>query len=422
MKRHSDILIIGGGISGLACAHYLNREGASVRIIEGDRVGAAASHGNCGILAFNHLVPVCAPGEVESSLRRMARPGSPLRIPFPQTPERLFWLSRFAAHCNPDHLRHAMAALFSLIRLSQGLFSDLMAAHGFDCGYSENGMLVACENEEQIDSAGSGNPILEPFGFAQKRLAADELKRRAPVLKPELAGGWHLPQDRHLRPDQLIREWKRYLLGKGIDILEGCPVQDIRTKGGEIRRAETPRGGFSAGTYVLAAGAWSRAIASRLNIRLPIEPGRGYSITFDRPLPGIHMPVRFEREKILITPWRDGFRIGGMMEFSGPGLRMNPRRFGHLRRVAEKYIGPLPQRPLGAQWAGPRPMMYDDLPVIDRSATCPNLCIAAGHGMLGLTLAPATGRLIARMVTGQQPDVAMSPFRLDRFGRPWNLP
>jgi D-amino-acid dehydrogenase len=414
-RNHSDVLVIGGGVVGLACAHYLAQAGRTVRVIEQGAVGAGASHGNCGLVFVSDVVPLCVPGAVRKEIFGMLRRSSPLYIQPSFDPGRLAWLLKFAGRCRADGLPHAMQARASILRSSALLFDELTLSRVVDAEYERKGVLLVFRDESAMQGYEWVNTRLAPYGLAAEALVGKALLAVEPALRPDVYGAWHHRADRHLRPDRLLASWKRSLTAAGVAVEENCGLKRFRWAGDRIAGVETAQGERSAEHYVLAAGAWAAAVARELNVKLPVEPGKGYSITMGRPSVCPQIPCYLYERRVVATPWPSGYRLGGTMEFCGLSLGLNPKRLGTLKTAAAEYLREPLGYPVAEEWAGLRPMTYDDLPVIGRVPRFRNLILATGHGMLGITTAPATGRLVAELVCGQAPHIDPAPFAVSRF-------
>lgn len=414
-SRHSDVLVVGGGVIGLACAHYLARSGLSVRIVERDRTGAGASYGNCGLLFFSDLPPLCGPGAIRHELIRTLKGTSPLYIKPRPDLSLAFWLLRFAANCTARHRDAAIRARHAILTVSGELFTDLFAEESLACDADHRGVLMVFSDPAALRAYAHTNRLLEPFGLAAAFLDRRAIHAMEPTLGQRVCGGWHHPQDSHLRPEALIGAWSAAVRKHGVIIEEACPLTQLTTRNGRVMTARTTKGRFTADHYVLAAGAWSPVIGRRLGLKLPVQPGKGYSITMARPAVAPETPCYLYEPNVVLTPWKSGLRIGGTMEFSGFDTRLNDVRLGKLEQAAANYLRmPLDRRAV-EEWTGLRPMCVDDLPIIDRVPHLNNLIVATGHGMLGLTTATGTGRLVADMILDRRPAFDPRPFSMGRF-------
>ncbi len=202
---------------------------------------------------------------------------------------------------------------------------------------------------------------------------------------------------------------------RGVEVREGCSFLGFERDGRSVRAVQTEQGPLAADAVVIATGAWTPMLEKHLGCRVPIQPGKGYSITMARPGRCPAIPMLFEEDRVAVTPMQSGYRLGSTMEFAGYDTTLNPRRLDLLRQAARHYLIEPEAEPVTEQWWGWRPMVADGKPIIGRSPVLDNVLIAAGHGMLGLSMAPATGKLVAEMLTGQTPHVDPRPYAVTRF-------
>lgn len=415
MKQHSDVLVVGGGIIGLTCAYYLCRAGLQVRIIEEKKIGTGASHGNCGLIFSSHLLPLCAPGVIAHELKRFVRRTSPLHIKLGPDIQRFLWLVKFARKCSASHLAYAIRVRESIQQHSQQLYHALLEDEKLDCDWEKNGVLLVFKHKSEMQKYAHTNAYLKPYGLAAKPYVGKALSTLEPALGDDVYGGWYHPGDTHLRPDRLLAALKTCLLKRGVKIEEDAPLFDLVHTNRQVIRALTAKGEFTAGHYVLAAGAWTPKLVRSLKIRLPLQPGKGYSITMARPEICPRIPCYLYEKSVVATPWRSGYRLGGTMEFSGYNTRIVTKRIEHLKAAARQYLKTPLSTLVYEEWMGWRPMIYDDLPVIGPIPGYQNLLLATGHGMVGLSTATSTGKLVTEMIKGHKPHIDPKPFRVERF-------
>ena len=415
MKSHCDALVVGGGIIGLSCAHYLARTGRKIMLIEKDRIGAGASHGNCGLVFTSDLVPLCTPGAVRREIGLMLRAKSELYISPRPHPARLRWLLNFAGRCTAGHVHHAVEARRQILIHSALLYDELFSVDHLEADRECNGVLMVYATEEGWRNYAATNDLLRPYGLDATPVRGKALRELEPALRSDLYGGWYHPNDCHLKPDTLLDSWRRRLVSEGVAIEENRPLKRFVSRSGRVVTALTDGGEIVAENYVLAAGAWSPEILSPLGIPLPIEPGKGYSITMDKPAGAPQIPCYLHEKRTVATPWKSAYRIGGIMELRGLDSAIKPRRIKRLISAARAYLDVPAGAPAQEEWTGMRPMTYDELPVIGHAPALDNLIIATGHGMLGLSTAPSTGRLVAEMIAGQKPHIDPAPFSAGRF-------
>jgi D-amino-acid dehydrogenase len=201
-----------------------------------------------------------------------------------------------------------------------------------------------------------------------------------------------------------------------VRVRENCAVSGLRGERGRARAATTPGGELEADAFVVAAGALTPLLNRHLGCKLPIQPGKGYSITMPRPAKCPVYPLIFEEHRVAVTPMRSGYRLGSTMEFAGYDESLNRRRLAILTDAARLYLHEPTREPVQEEWWGWRPMTPDSLPVIGRSPAYENVLVAAGHNMLGVSMAPATGKLVAELLGGQAPHLDPAPYSAGRFG------
>ena len=416
MQNDADVLILGGGVIGLACAHYLLQAGRSVHILERGRIGGATSHGNCGTITPSHAPPLAAPGTVLKALKWMASPDAPLYVKPRLDPTLAYWLLRFALRCNRRDWRQAGIAKAALLHQSRSLVEDLATRFQLDCEFHASGVRNIYRDVEEFERACRELPALAELGIASAIVAPDILAGDEPALRPGMAGAIEFPDDAHLRPDRYSAELARLVREQGGIIEENVAVTGfIATNRSRLDGVNTAQG-VRRGRDVLAAfGPWSPAVLRQLGLKIPIQPGKGYSITYSRPTLAPRTPIVLKERSVCVTTWESGYRLGSTMEFSGYDDSLNRRRLDALERAANEYlrepVGPVKQE----EWFGWRPMTWDDLPILGAAPGWKNLWLATGHGMLGVTLSAGTGQLMADLICRRECAVDPRPFRADRF-------
>ena len=409
------ILVVGGGVIGAACSHELARRGYQVTVIDKGRWGSACSHGNCGLICPSHVLPLTEPGIVQKTLASLIKGNSPFSIR-PRFDPRLWkWLWCFFRRCRHDLMLEAARARWPLLERSQDAYRQMIEQGILDCEWEERGTLHIYQDEKPFEKFAPTARLLEQeFELSPQRLDGDQLQAMEPALKPGLAGAWYFPDDVHVRPDRLLASWRTHLEKQGVQIMENCELKRLFREHGRVVAAVAGDDEFEVDGVVIATGALTPLLARQLGCRLPIQPGKGYSITMPRPEPCPTIPLLFVQHKVAVTPMMSGYRLGSMMELNGYDTRIKPGRLQLLRRTAEKYL-PVPYcDPVEEEWYGWRPMTSDGVPFIDRLPGMKNAWVAAGHNMLGLSMAPATGTLVAELVDGAKPSIDPAPYRIDR--------
>jgi D-amino-acid dehydrogenase len=411
----NSVAVIGGGIIGLACAHYLQTAGFSVTIIERDKVGAACSHGNLGMVCPSHVLPLTEPGALLEGVKSLFNPRAAFRIKPSLRPALMQWMLQFARRCNRSDMLTAGHQLLPILESSlaeyRRLFQDELMGE-----WKENGLLYVFESERGLNQFAATDALLsQQYQLPARLIEAHALTDFEPALNDGLAGGFFYDDDGSVRPDALVRQWHQQLLEAGVTVLEHCEFQALQRTGNRIGCVQTSSGDVEAEHYVFATGAWSQRLRSQLQLCVPVEPGKGYSVTIDRPEHTPTHPILFPERRVGVTPFDSGLRLGSMMEFAGFDESIPYRRIEQLRDSAQPYLRSELDIRQGDTWYGWRPMTWDSLPIIDRVPQLDNAVLATGHNMVGVTLAPATGRLVCELLQGETPHLDITPYAISRF-------
>jgi D-amino-acid dehydrogenase len=417
MQRNDiDVLILGAGAVGLACALQLLRAGRKVVVIDQGLAGRQTSHGNCGTITPSHATPLAMPGMVGKAFGMMLTPDAPLYVKPTLDPRRLLWLLRFALRCNQRDFDAVTRVKGPFLMRARAVLADLIRDEGLDCEFEQLGTLYTYRDPAAFAATQWLPRALAEVGIPIETLDGARARQMEPALNEHIIGAYFNPGDAHLRPDRYVAALAARVRTLGGEIVERTRVEGFVTSARGVERVRTAAGDYTAREVVFALGAWSPALARTLGLDLPIQPGKGYSITFERPARAPRIPVVLKERSVCVTAWSSGYRLGSTMEFSGYDETLNRRRLDALTRAAPEYlVDPIGPRRVG-EWYGWRPMTWDDLPIIGRSPRHRNLMLATGHGMLGITMSAVTGELVRDLVTGTKPAVDPAPFRLERFG------
>lgn len=411
---HDDVLVIGGGAIGLATALALLEAGRGVRVLEAATAGSGASHGNCGTITPSHAPPLAAPGVVAQALRWMFTPDAPLYLKPRVDPALWHWLLRFAARCNLRDWRRSTRSRAALLDDARARLVDWVGRYRLDCEFEEAGLDYVFRDPRLCQRYVDECVALAEFGIAAQVFDGAAYEREEPAMLPGVAGAIRFPGDARLRPDRYVAELARAVRERGGLVEEQCRVERLEPTADGVRLA-TARGVRRGREAVIALGAWTPAFARALGVKAPIQPGKGYSITYSRPACVPRRPMLLKDRSVCVTVWDSGFRLGSTMEFSGHDDALNPTRLAALERGAREFL----RDPVGPEvqerWCGWRPMTWDDLPLLGRAPGHRHVWLAAGHGMLGISMSTATGQLMADLMTGRAPAFDPAPYRPERF-------
>ena len=401
MNKQQKVIVIGGGLVGCASAYYLASEGWSVTLLERSSLGSGASYGNCGYVCPSHIMPLSGPGVITKTLPKLFQRDAPLSIPARWDPQLWHWLLKFRSECREDRMNHAAEGRHALLQSSMELYRELEDAEKMECEWTDRGLLLVYQTKSDFEGyAKTVEHLRSRYSVRIDAYPDQAVTEFEPALKDGLAGGWHFPKDAHVRPDRLVEGFKQALGRQAVDLREQVEVTDIEVESGKVAGVRTSAGRFAADLYVVATGAEAPKFAKQLKLQLPIQPGKGYSLTYDH---------------YVSPPFENGFRVGSTMEFTGYDRSLNPKRLSLLKKSAVAHLKEgVPDHPTES-WCGWRPMVYDGLPCIGAVPSLKNLLVAAGNGMVGLASAPATGRLIAELASGKTPHIDPDFYTPGRF-------
>jgi D-amino-acid dehydrogenase len=415
-NRPPDMIVVGAGIIGLACAFRLQREGSSVLLIDRGQPGMGASFGNAGHIATEQLFPLSSPAVIRGALGYLFDRDSPLRIHPRYLPQILPWLVRFTWAARPASFVRGTAALASLQATAAKDFADLLHDAGASRLLHMTGHLVLVEKPASVTAARREQAELAQCGIATTWLAPSDVAALAPDIAVPVAGALQFHDSGHVDDPYAVCTalFDAFRAAGGGFLQEPVTSLCVNTGGfrlstGGGRKLFTPR-------VLLAAGAWSRPLAEQCGYPVPLDTERGYHLTLPGATPRFQIPVASFERKVIMTPMSIGLRMTGTVEFGGLELPPEPHRFTLLREHLKALL-PNTNPEEASMWMGFRPSLPDHLPVLGRAPSHPGLFMAFGHQHLGLTLAGVTARIIADVCAGRTNDTSLAPFAADRFGQ-----
>jgi D-amino-acid dehydrogenase len=326
------------------------------------------------------------------------------------------WLWRFYRSANHGHVRRSVPLLRDLSFASLELYDELDRIEGFDFDLVRNGYLQV--GKEGFSKDDAEVRILNEAGVVANVLTREEAQELVPETELEIGGAIHFPQDWNLSPHRFVTGLAAQAAALGADIRTGTEVLGFERNGSRVSLVKTTRGDFSPGEIVLAAGSWSPVVARDLSLSLPIQGGKGYSITFKRPPQAPSVPISLAEARVGVSAMGDYLRFAGTLELSGLTLYLDPVRVSAILRAVPEYTPGLDPAKLEMVeiWRGMRPCTPDGLPLLGRPESLANLTVAAGHAMIGVSLAPVTGELVSEIVCGEEPGIDLALTRPERFG------
>lgn len=412
-----QVTIIGGGVIGLSTAYYLNQAGIQVSVIDRGNLSDGCSYGNAGMIVPSHFTPLAAPGVIRQGIKWLLDETSPFHIKPRLNLELVRWLYLFARNASQENVTRSMTLLRDLNLLSKYLYQDLLRQPGFDFNLEEKGILMLFKEEhvreEEVRTAMMANKL----GLETQILTADELTRLDPSVRMDVLGGVHYPGDAHLIPARFMENMKKHLQWAGVQFVPNTSIQTFRVEKRLVKAVITDQGKeITVDRLVLAAGSWTAQLAKTLKVALPLQGGKGYSMTIPslarKPsIPGILLEAR-----VAITPMGNDLRVAGTLEIAGLQSPVNPKRVQGILKAVPAYYPEINVTAHDAPvWSGYRPCSPDGLPYIGKHGEYDNLFFNTGHAMMGLSLGPVSGLLMKELIQGEPSSLPLTLLHPNRF-------
>jgi D-amino-acid dehydrogenase len=412
----SRVVIVGGGVVGLSCARFLRRDGHEVVVLDRAPAMTGCSYGNAGLISPSHFVPLASPGMIAKGLRMLGNPKSPFWIRPRLDLDLLRWLWLFRRSATARHVRRSAELLRDFSLLSKRLYVDLAAESDDRIGLVQRGLLVLCRTRSALEHEAALVRRAAELGLGAATLSPAEVAALEPELTLEVRGAAHYHDDGHMNPALVMRE-----LARGVDLRCGTEVLDFERRGDRVVSVRTAHDRVEGDEFVIATGSWSGGVARRLGMALPMQAGKGYSLTLDAPPQMPRTSCLLVEARVAVTPMGGALRFAGTMEIGGVDDSINPRRVRGICESIPRYL-PAFAAALDAAndaarpvWTGRRPVTPDGLPYVGRAPHLRNLTFACGHAMLGMSLGPATGVLVSNAIAGQRQPFDIELLRPERF-------
>ncbi len=412
------VVIIGGGIIGLCSARALREKGFDVTIVD-DRPArhAGCSSGNAGMIVPSHFIPLAAPGMVALGLKWMWNPESPFYIRPRLSLELLRWGYQFWKAGTAARVRAASRVLAAMHLHSRRLY-DALAADGLDFGLVKRGLLMLCQTQHALDEEAHTAELARRLDLPAAVLDPAAVAALDPGARMDICGAVHFPLDAHFDPVRLMHALADRARAAGVELRNGTAVTGVVQTGRRIHAVIADEQ-IDGDEFVLAAGSWSTGLARGFGLRIPMQAGKGYSLTLTQPRQLPQLCSVLTEARVAVTPMGASLRVGGTMELSGLDESISPRRVQGIRRSFCRYFPEFSESDFDGltPWAGLRPCSPDGLPYLGRSAGLENLVVATGHAMMGMSLGPVTGQLVSELVARESLSQDLSLLSPDRFAR-----
>jgi D-amino-acid dehydrogenase len=408
------VLVIGAGIVGSAAALWLQRDGHQVTVVDKAGPGEGASKGNASVIAIESCIPVATPGILWDVPRYLSDPLGPLAIRWSYLPKLAPWLWRFVRASGDAQVEEISIALRALLVEALAAHKELARAAGCADIIQDTGWLGIFESDARFQSYQWDLELQKRRGVKFEVLKAEEIRQFEPSLQPIYRHAVYYPENSYvLDNSRLVRTLAEDVTRNGGRIVVD-EIRDFEIGADGPKAAIGRNGRYDFDAVVVAAGAWSRVLSAKLGENVPLETERGYHVTLPHAEKRPRMPLYSGDHSFAVTPLEVGLRFAGTVELGGLELPPNPGRNEVLIKHGRRMFGALEERGR-SDWMGFRPSMPDSKPVIDRGRRFKNAFFAFGHGHVGLTLGPITGKLIADLVSDRRPAIDLRPFAVDRF-------
>lgn len=414
----SRIVVVGGGVVGLSVAHECATQGHRVVVLERsgpEREGCSLA--NAGMLVPSHFVPLASPGVIAQGLRWMWDEESPFHVKPRASAELLDWAWKLSCAATPGRVQRAGPVLRDLHLASRAIFEDWSARWDKGFALERKGLFMLCRTDEGLQHETQLAALAKSLDMPAEVLTAADIAAREPDMRMAIAGGVYYPLDAHLTPQRLMDALRRETQRLGVELRHGTEVRGWRTTKARIEAVQTGAGEIGGDEFVLCGGIWSTGLARQLDLRLPMQAGKGYSLTLEAPPALPRAAAILTEARVAVTPMGGSLRVGGTMEIAGIDETINPARIrGIVKSACQYYPGFHPSHFASATVrTGLRPCSPDGMPYIGRFARFSNLSAATGHAMMGVSLSPITGRLIAELLSGANTSCAIETLSPDRY-------
>ncbi len=413
-ESQKNLVIVGGGIVGLCSAYYAMQRGWQVVVLERDAErNDSCSFGNAGMVVPSHFIPLAAPGMIAKGMRWMMNPESPFYVK-PRLNVDLFrWGILFWKHANEKHTENCKQLLAEMSLASRALFEELQEEEDF--GLEKRGLLMLCKSQKSLDGEAEVAKMANAIGVRAEVCDRKRIAELDPAIEMNVHGGVWFEQDCHLDPQRLMTMLRRRLVAGGAEIRYESEVESFEKNGTKVKAVVLKSGErVAADSLVISGGSWTSDLTKKLGANVSMQAGKGYSLTLPEPVQLPKLCSIFAEAKVAITPMGKQLRFAGTMEVGGNDLSVNKRRVQGIIKSVREYF---PQFDVSdfegvEPWAGLRPCSPDGVPYIGKLPNFENTVVATGHAMMGLSLGPVTGQMVADLLDGQSLDQRLA---LDRF-------
>ncbi len=397
---NNGVIVIGAGIAGLSTAYYLNKEGFEVTVLDWGDGSDNCSYGNAGMIVPSHIIPLASPGIISKGLMWMLNAESPFYIKPRVSRELLSWGWKFKKASTEQHVKEAGPVLRDILLKSRELYQEMEKE--FDFGFRKKGLFMLCKSEKGLEEEAEVAEKARELGLPCKVLSAKEVFEMEPNVRMNIVGATYFPKDGHLNPGSLMSGLREWLTNHGVCFEFNSEVTGFEKTGNKIRTVKSSDGRiWNADYVVICAGSFSPDLARLLNTNMPIQAGKGYSITLDNPKVKPEICAIFAEAKVTMTPFDRQLRFAGTMEITGNDVSVTQSKLRGLKKTVCEYFPDYTLADLEGfkTWVGLRPCSPDGLPYVGVFSEAKNAYASTGHAMMGVSLGPVSGRIIADLIS-----------------------
>ncbi len=411
----NKVVIIGGGVSGLCSAYFLNEKGFEVVVVDKTDITDGCSYGNAGLIVPSHIIPLAAPGMMAMGIKWMFTKGSPFYIQPKLSRDLISWTWKFHKASTKEKVEKAIPVLRDLNLASKSIFESWSSQMAM--GLEQKGLLIYCKERHTLEEEVEVASVASKAGLETEIYSSESIQGLEKNMDLTVAGAVHYPGDAHITPNIFIPALIARLKEKGVKFVLNTEIKKINTEGNRIASVEAGEKTITANHFVIAGGTWSDLIGKGLQVSMPLQAGKGYSMMMKNAPQPMEIPSVLAEARVAVTPMQHGIRFAGTMEIAGINHNINKDRVHAIKNSVKGYFPAFGMDHFeGSEpWAGLRPCSPDGLPYIGKFKAYKNLYTGAGHAMMGLSLGPITGKLIAESICNEKPSVDMSLLNPDRY-------
>lgn len=417
-NKENHALVIGAGISGLATAYHLNQAGIAVTIFDQTDGANNCSVGNAGLIAPRYIIPLASPGVITQGLGWMLKKESPFYIQPRLNKDLIRWLWKFKKAATTEHVNAAGPVLRDMIRRNQELLIALEENDKLDFNFHKTGHLSLYETEAGGEKELKAAERAKELGIPVHVLTAKEVFDMEPLATKNTIGATYYPEDAHLYSNKLMRGLRSLLEERGVVFKNHTEIAAIsESSTGTIQVKSTKKETFSGNYLIICGGAWTSDLMKNLHVNIPIQAGKGYSISLKNPPSISRYSFTMAEKKVAITPMDKSMRFAGTMEIVGKDMSITKPKVNAIKKAILEFYPQYNLEGLSREevWVGLRPCSADGMPYVGKVDSYKNIFISSGYSMVGMSMSFAAGEIIKQLITTGKADLASPMTDPNRF-------